>query len=166
MTFAGRVWRYLPRGAMPLHLGFVLKAAGRWNRAGDYGALYTATTREGAIAEYRKAVTRIGPAAFGPRDLVSLDVVVEPVCDLTRPSARRYYGLTLRQARGDRPDDLAACRRVADAARRDGHVALLVPSSAAPKDTNLVIYPDGPASAYDLRDGPDRDPLPDSTSER
>ena len=85
-------------------------------------ALYTATTREGAIAEYRKAVNRIGPAAFGPRDLVSLDVVVEPVCDLTRPAARRYYGLTFRQARGD--------------------------------------LPDGPASAYDLRDGPDRDPLP------
>jgi len=68
--------------------------------------------------------------------------VLKPVGDLTRPRARRYYGPTLRQARGDGPDDL------------------LVPSSAATGETNLVIYPDGPASDYDLRDGPDREPLP------
>lgn len=44
--------------------------------------------------------------------------------------------------RGDRPEDLEACRLVADWARGQGFLGLLVPSSPAPGTVNLVVFPE------------------------
>lgn len=161
MIFQGRVWRHVPRGAHPLHAGFILKASGRWNRQGRYGCLYTALTREGALAEYRKYLHQAGLAASPrPRDLVSVEVRrVEPVLDLTLEEERKRLGILPGTLTGDEPEELEACRTLADWARARGFQGLLVPSAAAPGEVNLVIYIDGPAKNLDFTDGPDRIPI-------
>jgi hypothetical protein len=61
-------------GKEPLHLGALLAfSQGRWNRQGEYAAIYTACTPDGARAEWIKLCATAG-SAVGPRDLVSIDV--------------------------------------------------------------------------------------------
>lgn len=159
MKFEGLVWRHVPVGAHPLHVGYILKAAGRWNRAGEYGALYTSLTKKGARAEYRKYLDRSGVrGAIRPRDLVSIEASVDPVTDLTdarsSPISPEMPFLV-----GDDPEDLERCRTLADALRADGKVALITPSAAAPGEKNLVIFIDGPADRVRLEVGGVRERL-------
>ena len=85
MTFDGYVWRIVPAGAFALHVGYILKSRGRWNREGVYGCLYTALSEDGALGEAAKYLRRAGiaPRFSPPRDLVSLRVHVGRVLDLT-----------------------------------------------------------------------------------
>ena len=158
----------MPAGASPLHLGKLWKhAQGRWNRRGDYACLYTALTRPGALAGLARARARYR-TALGPRELVSIDVTLSPVLDLTdRAALRRAAGggagvssdAALLVADGDGP--LEHCRHLADWARAEGFTALLVPSAAAIGATNLVIYFDVVApKQLEIDDGPDREPAP------
>lgn len=157
MKFAGKVWRHVPADAHPLHVGYILRASGRWNRAGVYGCLYTSLTERGARAEYSKQLKSSGieGIAIKPRDLVSILVDVEPVADLTSrrisPIAPDEPFLT-----GDERASLEACRTLADTLRAEGFVGLLVPSAAATAEKNLVIYIDGPPDRVRLDDGGDR----------
>jgi len=161
LKFVGRVWRHVPADAFALHVGFILRARGRWNRPGRYGCLYTSTTREGAIAEYQKTMLRAGLTRSPmERDLVSLDVTVEPVLDLTSTSVRRRLKVKLDTLRGDDSEDLEACLELADYARAEGYTAILTPSAASKDDTNLAIYVDGRADRMQLDQGPDRQRLP------
>ena len=162
MIFSGVVWRHVPRGAHPLHVGFILKAGGRWNRQGRYGCLYTSLSREGALAEYRKYLLRSALAGIPrPRDLVSIEVRrVEPVLDLTLEREQRRLGISLEILTGDEPRDLDACLEVADWVRSQGYQGLLVPSAAAAGEVNLVIYIDGPAANLDFTDGEERIAIP------
>ena len=153
----------MPAGREPLHLGTLLaQSHGRWNRRGEYAALYTACTAEGARAEWVRLVAGAG-SAVGSRDLVSLDVVVSPVLDLTEAS--RYQTLAQRAGFNPHPKfltDLAAvpydhCQQLADQARAEGATALLVPSAPAPAEKNLIIYIDVVAPKHvQLANGPDR----------
>ena len=70
--FRGLVWRHVPPGAEPLHLGWILNATrGRWNtRRPRLPCIYTALTAEGAVAEYERHVALFG--LWGERDLVSI----------------------------------------------------------------------------------------------
>lgn len=159
MKFEGVVWRHVPVGAHPLHVGYILKASGRWNRAGEYGALYTSFTREGARAEYRKYLERSGvQGRIQPRDLVSIEVSVASACDLTdgrsSPVSPRSRFLT-----ADDPEDLERCRTLTDALRSEGRVALITPSAALAGAKNLVIFIDGPAESVRLNVGGRREPL-------
>jgi RES domain-containing protein len=118
--FSGLVWRHVPRGGHALHAGWILRAAGRWNRAGVYGCLYTALIPEGALAEYRRYRTRAA-ATRQPdvRDLVSIRVNrIGPVFDVTEAEACAQVGVALEVLTGDEPDDVETCRTVADWARR------------------------------------------------
>jgi RES domain-containing protein len=166
-AFVGVVWRHVPVGAVPLHLGKLFKySEGRWNRRGEFACLYTALTRVGALAELAKARATAGSLA-GTRDLVSIQIRrLEPVLELTDASVYRATAL----AAGERPDaslmtangDAAHehCRRLAEAARARGCTALIVPSAAQPGERNLVIYFDVVApKQVDVDDGPDRETI-------
>lgn len=158
MIFQGLVWRHVPRGAHPLHVGFILKASGRWNRQGRYGCLYTSLSQAGALAEYRKYLAQAGfLESPQPRDLVSIEVSrVQPVLDLTQEEEQSRLGVTIQTLTGDAPEDLEACHLLADWARSQGNQGLLVPSAAAHGEVNFIIYIDGPAENLDFTDGPDR----------
>jgi len=162
ITWAGRVWRHVPAGGFPLNFAFIVKARGRWNRAGRYGCLYTSTTREGAMAEYRKLVAAWAPGLrLAPRELVSIDVHrVEPVLDLTDGAERKRFRVRLDDLTRDTDAAIELCRTLSDAARRAGAVGLLAPSAALAGAINLMIYQDGLAGGIDLAVGPDRDRLP------
>lgn len=162
LRFEGLVWRYIPAWGHPLHVGFLLRAAGRWNRYDEYGCLYTALSREGAIAEYRKVLGEyVGLAASDDekRDVVSIHVSVEPVLDLTEAATRDEYQVTLGTLTGDGEADLETCRSIADLARARGNRAILSPSAALEGAVNLNIYFDGRAANLRLEEGPDREPL-------
>jgi RES domain-containing protein len=86
------VWRHVPAGAEPLHFGWMQRARGRWNtQRPRISCLYTAYEDDGALAEYDKLALEPGYARQ-PRDLVSLQVDVEPVLDLTDAAIRAAYG--------------------------------------------------------------------------
>ncbi len=161
MKFSGKVWRHIPAGSYPLNLRYLLLASGRWNRAGEYGCLYTALTRAGAAAEYSKYLQAAGAGGrfpTRPRELVSLKVTVEPVLDLTDPTTAPVptssHFLT-----ADDDASLESCRALADALRAQGFSGLIVPSSAKVGAKNLVLYFDGPARNLDIDEGGDRLPL-------
>lgn len=166
-AFAGLVWRHVPVGAVPLHIGKLFKySEGRWNRRGEFACLYTALTRAGALAELAKVRATAGSLA-GARDLVSIQVrQLEPVFDLTDSSLYRATAL----AAGEQPDASLMtatgntayehCRRLAEAARTRGCTALIVPSAAQRGERNLVIYFDVVApKQVDIDDGPDRETI-------
>ena len=158
MSFAGTVWRIVPANAFALHVGYILRARGRWNREGVYGCLYTALTPDGALAEWAKYLRAAGVPvdASARRDLVSLDLRVEPVLDLTSAAVRRKLGVQLATITGDAPEDLESCRAIADLARQQGYVGILSPSAALPGSTNLNLFVDGRADRYHLDVGADR----------
>jgi hypothetical protein len=136
------VWRHVPRRAEPRHLGWILRARGRWNlQRPRIACLNTAYSQAGALAEYDKLAQE---PVFGrqPRDLVAIHVDVEPVLDVCDPALQARYEITLRELRGDRRSDLMACRRVMGlAVHRDGYQAIRAPSAAAEGEVNLMVYP-------------------------
>jgi RES domain-containing protein len=158
LNFAGTVWRIVPANAFALHVGYILRARGRWNREGVYGCLYTALTPEGALAEWAKYLRGAGvpPALSSPRDLVSLEVRVDPVLDLTSAAVLRQVGIQPEMLTGDGDDSLELCRAIADLARQRGYHAILSPSAALPTAYNLNLYFNGRADHYSLDVGPDR----------
>jgi RES domain-containing protein len=158
LIFSGLVWRHVPRGANALHLGWILRAAGRWNRQGVYGCLYTTLSPDGALAEYRKYIACAHASRrIDARDLVSIRVNrIGPVLDLMDDEGRMAAGVELHTLTSDEHDDVESCRTIADWARSEGYQGLLVPSAALAGETNLVIYIDGAVSNIDLDDGPDR----------
>jgi RES domain-containing protein len=158
LTFAGTVWRIVPAEAFALHVGYILRARGRWNRAGVYGCLYTALTPEGALAEWAKYLraSAVTPHSSAPRDLVSIELRVEPVLDLTSPAILRKLGITRATITGDTDEDLETCRAIADLARQQGCHAILSPSAALPGAVNLNLYVDGRADRCSLDVGGDR----------
>jgi RES domain-containing protein len=151
------VWRHVPAGAEPLHLGWMQRARGRWNtQRPRVSCLYTANTREGAPREFVKLASERPAYAATPRDLVSLHVNVEPVADLTEPAVRERYEIA--------PADLVspdcrACHRAMHAILRDGYRAIRAPSAAAPGEVNLLIYPERTDGRLLLSNGPHRVPI-------
>jgi len=125
--------------------------------------LYTALTRAGAIAEYekvRRAYKDFGVPRGRPKDLVSIEVQVHPVLDLTDRRMRRTLGVSLSMITGDDDGDLETCRQLADLARAKGYRAILSPSAALSGSCNLNIYIDGRASDLRIAKGTHRERLP------
>jgi RES domain-containing protein len=162
VRFDDEVWRHVPAGANPLHVGFILLAHGRWNREREYGCLYTSLTQQGVIAEYQKELTQrlgITPEMDRQRDLVSIHARVERVLDLTDAAERDRLGVNHDVLTGDTSEALEICRLVADVARLDGYQAILSPSAALSGAHNLNLYIDGRAADVYLVEGSIRVPL-------
>lgn len=149
------MWRHVPRGAEPLHAGWMQLARGRWNlQRPRIACLYTAYTHLGALAEYEKLARSEPGYAARPRDLVSVHVDVEPVLDLTDPDLQAVYGITADQLIGGR---YAICHRVVRrAVLRDGYRAIRAPCAALHGQLNLMIYPESQHGRLRYYDGPDR----------
>ena len=164
MKVAARVWRHVPSGAEPLHLGRLFRfSEGRWNVRGEYACLYTALTRDGVLGELHKAREKRG-SIVGPRDVVSIDIEIEPVLDLR--DAGKLKALSSAAGVAYRPDRLVAdgkaayayCRRLSEEARRQGYTGLRVPSAAVSGESNLIVYFDIVAPKQIVIDnGPDRE---------
>ena len=154
MRFKGEVWRHVPKGAHPLHTGYVLRAAGRWNRSGIFGCLYTTLSQEGARAEYKKYLERENSkiSKAKPRELVSIKVNINPVLDFTNKKSSLVPPSSSFLV-GDDPDDLEKCRVLADTARDQGYAAIIAPSAALEGEKILVIYIDGVAGNIQLDEG-------------
>ncbi|MEE8060690.1 MAG: RES family NAD+ phosphorylase [Gemmatimonadales bacterium] len=169
-SYVGRVWRYVPRNGHPLNVGYILRASGRWNRAGEYGCLYTSLSADGCRAEYFRYLEALNlrPEDDAPRDVASIRVRVSGVLDLTSRSVRARVARKLalsetiptKRLRGDDPVDLALCLAIADWARAEGYVAIISPSAASRETKNLNIFIDiaGP-DRLRLDAGSDREAL-------
>jgi hypothetical protein len=142
-------------GAQPLHAGWMQLARGRWNtQRPRIACLYTAYSAAGALAEFDKLAREEAGYATRPRDLVSIQVDVEPVLDLTDSEVQARYGITERQLGGRGYTD---CHRVVrEAVLRDGFRAIRAPSAAGDGMLNLMIYPESHDGRLRYADGPDR----------
>lgn len=154
----------MPKGAEPLHLHWMQLARGRWNtQRPRLTCLYTALTPEGALAEYRKHFVENGfgaaPGLLAPRDLVSIDVRVEPVLNLTSAAVRERLGVDLARLTGNQAADRAICRRIAWDAVREGYRAILAPSAARRGERTLMLYVESQHGRLTTRNGPDRIPI-------
>lgn len=116
--------------------------------------LYTALDPRGAIAEFEKHYAEY--AAPAERDLVSVDVRVSPVLDLTNATVRTLLAVDQQTLVGDIGRDLAACRTIAKRWVGNGGAAILAPSAALPGAVNLLIYLESTAGITSLNNGPDR----------
>jgi len=160
MRFQGEVWRHVPAGTFPLHVGYILKARGRWNIHNEFGCIYTALTKKGAVAEWHKQLNTAGinPEDVSPRDLVTLVVDVQPVLNQTTKRGSLVDPSTP-WLTGDSPADIQKCHDLAEKARQLGFQGLQVPSAALKGEKNLVIYVDGISGNLDLQSGKVRIPL-------
>lgn len=152
------MWRHVPKGAQPLHAGWMQLARGRWNtQRPRIACLYTSYTADGALAEYEKLARGESGYASRPRDLVSVQVDVEPVLDLTDPQNQARYSITEQQMRS--PAHVHCHRVVHEAVLRDGFRAIRAPSAAIDGVVNLMIYPESHEGRLRYSDGPDRLPI-------
>jgi hypothetical protein len=138
-------------------------ARGRWNtQRPRLACLYTAITREGAVAEYRKHFADAGIAGGGrprPRDLVSILVDVSPVLNLTDDGVLKELRLSSAALTGPRHTAYPLCHRVAREAVAARFRAILAPSAACEGERVLLVYPESSHGRLLLRNGPDRIPL-------
>lgn len=155
MRYTGTVWRHIPVGAHPLHAHYILHAGGRWNQKGEYGALYTSLSEGVARAEWGKRQNKQPRFQRSQRDVVTIQVDVEPVADLTDPSVRNQLGLSVTPSEmtNDSSSDYSACRQAADRVRSHDYNAVLVPAAVAVNGANLIIYLDGKPKNIHLTEG-------------
>lgn len=112
------------------------KHPGRFSPPG-VGAVHVSLERETAIAELQRRAVLLGRplAAFAPRTVFTLDVVLRRVLDLTLDAERDNWGIMLDEMQSD---DYTRCHEVAEAARRAGHEAVRFPSATG-SGVNLAI---------------------------
>jgi RES domain-containing protein len=110
-----------------------LLVGGRYNPAGEFGALYLAESQEACRAEVTR---RIEPDAA--MSLGELEVDLEVVCDLTDPTTLRALGVTHAALVGA---DWSVTQAIGRALRDAGFEGLVAPSAAG-SYTILVLFKD------------------------
>lgn len=140
------------------------RVGGRFNPRAEFGALYLACDRSTALAELRRRAANLGiePESLLPRAILSIDVAVSRVLDLTDARVRGEWGLDDGTLAGD---DLRPCQEVGRAARRAGYEAIRFPSATG-HGVNLAIFldrlhPGSGVQVVDSRPLDQADPDPD-----
>lgn len=122
-----------------------MAANGRWSRRGGFPVLYLGRPQESVVVEaYRHLVDKVQGAIaseVAPRVLVTCQVQVTQVLDLTTAGGRATAGLelkTLLSATSDR-DAYGACQAVAAAAHQLGMHGILAPAATQLGET-LALF--------------------------
>ncbi|MFQ5853941.1 MAG: RES family NAD+ phosphorylase, partial [Candidatus Binatia bacterium] len=139
-AFEAVVYRHVSSEYDALDSSGSLKAGGRWNPPGEYGVLYTALDEETVKAELERLAERQGLTLddLAPRDLVSIEVSVSKVLDLTDNKTLEQIGVGENEIVGN---DVSLCLEISRRARRAIFEAILAPSATG-KGPILVIFPD------------------------
>jgi len=106
---------------------------GRYNNAGEFGALYLSKTKKGCAAE----VTR-RPAHPSKYVVGKIKVTLGKVCDLTDPELLNKLKITKKQLKAD---DWNETQALGEIVREIGFEGMVVPSAAGDFN-NLVIFVD------------------------
>jgi RES domain-containing protein len=115
-------------------------AGGRFNQAG-IGALYLAATPAVAVAEHLRLGSLYGVAAFPPRMLVTIEIALTDVLDLTEADVRASRGIDLQDLITEwRAADAPATQALGRSTRAVGVEGILFPSSIDPSVSNLVVF--------------------------
>jgi len=139
-AFEAVVYRHLSSQYDALDISGSLKAGGRWNPQGEYGVLYAGLNGETAKAELERLAERQGLTLedLAPRHLVSIQVSLSKVLDLTNKRTLEQLGISERNLTGN---DVSLCLEISRLARRAGFEAILA-ASATKKGTALVVFSD------------------------
>ncbi|MFC5742468.1 hemagglutinin repeat-containing protein [Dyella tabacisoli] len=138
-TFNGSIHRYtLPEyasGTWDIYPGNVA-ADHRYSPPG-VGAVYAGTTPETAAAEVASY-----KSALEGKVLVSKNVIINNVLDLTDPAARKALGVTLEDITNPTHggDAYNSSQRISAWARDQGYQAILAPSSQNSSGVNLISF--------------------------
>ena len=139
-AFEAVVYRHISSQYDALDSSGSLKAGGRWNSRGEYEVLYTALKEETAKAELERLAERQGLTLddLAPRDLVSIEVSLSKVLDLTDKKILQQIGINDNEIVGN---DISLCLEISRLARGAGFEAILTPS-ATKKGAILILFPD------------------------
>ena len=136
-----RVYRVARRGFDPLCLTGSLKAGGRYNPKGDFGALYTSVEAATAVAEVAKGLRAAGiePSKLpvGEWLIYEIEMGENQILDLTNPDVLARLGVHKDSLIGD---DLSLTQRIAGEAKKRGYNGILAPSAAHPSGVNLIVF--------------------------
>jgi len=117
-----------------------VRAGGRFNPVGEFGAVYVALDKETALAELGRRIDRTGLPRkhFRPRMMLQLRTRLGRVLDLTDPEVRSQLGVTVDEVSGP---DWGPAQDVARKARQQGYTAIRFPSATGAGE-NLAIFLD------------------------
>lgn len=148
-TFAGAVYRQSPPRYAEITERTLLASfgtGGRFNPAGEFGAIYVSLDPETPFRELRRQAGKAGLETLDllPRTLFAAEVRLHRVLDLTCADGRANAGLTTQSLTSD---DWSACQEVARRSRQMGYEAIRFPSATGAGE-NLAIFLDrlGPGS--------------------
>jgi RES domain-containing protein len=115
-------------------------AGGRFNDVGTV-ALYLAGTPAAAVAEHLRLGSLFGVATFPPRMLVTVEVVLSSVVDLTAADVYATYGLKATDLNADWLGvEAPATQALGRSLRATGVEALLFASAVEPRVSNLAVF--------------------------
>jgi RES domain-containing protein len=118
-----------------------LRAGGRFNPRGDFGAIYVSLEKETVVAELKRRATQTGIEVdeLLPRLLLVVKAELQQVLDLTDEENRRRWSLSSKEIISD---EYRTCQEVGRAARKAGYEAVLFPSAAREGGRNLAVFTD------------------------
>lgn len=125
---------------------------GRYNEVGET-ALYLASDPLLAVEEHLQLGRQFEVPHFNPRLLVTVEVELEAIVDLTNPDTQSALGVAHEDlvAVGS-ARSLQVTRSIARAVREAGLEGLIAPSAMNPEKTNLVLFAENRRAASRIED--------------